>query len=242
MDMGLFRKIVDDAATIPPIRTLTITGLGEPLLDRALPERLRYAHDVMGKQLDDFSLFTNGALLNDEIYSVMRGRLTELYVSLNAVDAIQRTEIMGLNDFAATTQYLEGLMSRNGRPHVIVKSLVAKDLQESGHSDEFMLRWGANGTGNRGFLHLEGNWAGNTWKMRTRPRTSCIRAMNQIMVLWDGRVALCCFDGEGRVILGDLNTQTIREVFNGEKAVHYREAHNNGKRSELELCRDCTAI
>jgi hypothetical protein len=62
------------------------------------------------------------------------------------------------------------------------------------------------------------------------------------MVLWDGRVSLCCFDAEGAVILGDLKTQTLREVFGGDKAVGIRLAHVEGRRQELPLCNTCTAI
>ena len=45
----------------------------------------------------------------------------------------------------------------------------------------------------------------------------CYRQWLTFTVLWDGRVALCCADFDGRVILGDLRTSTIREVWNGER-------------------------
>jgi radical SAM protein with 4Fe4S-binding SPASM domain len=80
------------------------------------------------------------------------------------------------------------------------------------------------------------------WPVRRVPRTPCRRAMNQIMVLWDGRVSLCCFDAEGAVILGDLNHQSLRDVYNGTIALGIRQAHHEGRRGELALCKDCTAI
>jgi hypothetical protein len=98
--------------------------------------------------------------------------------------------------------------------------------------------------GGDAFLTLEGNWAGAVWKLRTKAvlTQACSRALGQIMVLQDGRVSLCCFDGDGREILGDLNHQTIREVFNGERATAIRLAHSEGRRNEISLCAGCTGI
>ncbi len=40
----------------------------------------------------------------------------------------------------------------------------------------------------------------------------------------------------------DLTKQSIREIFNEGLALEYREAHINGQRKSLKLCKDCTAI
>jgi MoaA/NifB/PqqE/SkfB family radical SAM enzyme len=62
MALDLYRRIIDEAATIPVIEKLTLTGLGETLLDRHLIERVRYARRVLpaGVAID---LYTNGNLL-----------------------------------------------------------------------------------------------------------------------------------------------------------------------------------
>ncbi|MGE5360025.1 MAG: SPASM domain-containing protein, partial [Bacteroidales bacterium] len=44
-------------------------------------------------------------------------------------------------------------------------------------------------------------------------------------VLWDGRVSLCCADFDGKVILGDLRTQTLTEVWNGTAFRMARRIH-----------------
>jgi hypothetical protein len=111
------------------------------------------------------------------------------------------------------------------------------DLLDVGGGEKFMQQWGDNG-----FIHLEGNWAGNMWDARLKQKGACHRINDQIMVLQDGRVSLCCFDGDGDVILGDLNTQTIREVFMDRMASIYRMAHAEGRRGELKLCSTCTTI
>ena len=56
-------------------------------------------------------------------------------------------------------------------------------------------------------------------------------------MLWDGRVSLCCADFDGREILGDLRTSTIRDVWNND-------AYRAARRDHLDhggpaVCQSC---
>src|SRR3972149_3969458 len=85
MSMDLFRKIIDEAATISRIEEVCLTGLGEPLLDRQVVERLRYVRKKM--PLIQTTLYTNGSLLSAEKVTALRDAgLGVLYVSLNAAN------------------------------------------------------------------------------------------------------------------------------------------------------------
>lgn len=259
MDLALYKRIVDEAATVAVIEKLTLTGLGETLLDRFLVERIRYARRVLPKGVS-IDLYTNGSLLRPKMTdALLEAGLDVLYVSLNATSREKRLEIMQLDDFEQVvgyTQYaikaFEAAALAKGFPpavdrktlRVIVKGIASKDLMEVGEHEQFQNQWqGDWEKGGAAYLHLEGNWAGSVGaKMRTRPRSACGRALGQIMVLWTGEVSLCCFDAEGAVILGDLRTQTLREVYGGQPALGIREAHMEGRRGELPLCATCTAI
>jgi MoaA/NifB/PqqE/SkfB family radical SAM enzyme len=241
MSAELFGKIIDDAAGIDKITKVTLTGLGEPLLDPQLMTRLKYVRDKMPKV--DIDLYTNGALLKPEMTDALNlTGINTVNVSLNAVDARKRRDIMRLDDFEKVCGYIDYAIA-HGKFFTVVKGIVTKDLMENHESEAFLRRWGGpTDIGGHAFLHLEGNWAGDTWPVRVKPTTPCSRALQQIMVLQDGRVSLCCFDGEGEVIFGDLRDQSLRDVFNGPLALEYRTAHNEGRRGEMKLCATCTAI
>jgi hypothetical protein len=114
-------------------------------------------------------------------------------------------------------------------------------LMESCEHEAFMARWGGpHPQQGAAFPHLEANWAGTMFPCRTQMTTACGRALGFLHVLWDGRVALCCQDAEGAVILGDVTTHTLREVFAGETAMDIRRAHVEGRRASLPLCATCT--
>ncbi len=245
MTMPLFKKIVDEAAGLPLIQRLTLTGLGETLQDRYLIERVTYARRTLPKGVP-VDLYTAGGLLRHKTTdALIKAGLDVLYVSLNATNRESRHQIMQVDDYdqvVAYTQY--AIAAGAGKMRVVVKAVASKDLMEVGEHQQFQAQWGGDwDKGGSAYLHLEGNWAGSTGQaMRVRPKQACGRALGQIMVLWTGEVSLCCFDAEGAVILGDLRTQTIREVFNGEKALGIRVAHVEGRRQELPLCATCTAI
>ena len=241
--LALTRKILDDAAGIPLIDWLTFTGLGEPLLDHRLEERVAYARHLMPAIHID--VYTNGAALTPARFDALRDAgLTTLHVSLNAIRADQRQQIMRLNDFDRVVEAIQYARTHgDGKTAVVVKGVASKDLLENEDGEAFRQAWGGwTSEGGSAFLHLEGNWAGAMSNVRVTPIKPCARAIGQMMVLWDGRVSLCCFDGEGQEILGDLRTQTIREVYNAGRALEIREAHVQGRRASIPLCANCTSI
>jgi len=73
-------------------------------------------------------------------------------------------------------------------------------------------------------------------------RNFCSRIDDCMTILVDGSVALCCWDYEGRVILGNLKNSTIKEVWVGEELKKVREALKNRDWKNLPLCVNCDFI
>lgn len=68
--------------------------------------------------------------------------------------------------------------------------------------------------------------------------TFCYALRNQIGVLVDGTVVPCCLDHEGAIALGNLKTQSLREILEGERARCLYEGFSRHQASE-PLCRRC---
>lgn len=245
MGMDLYRKILDEAGTIPILERLTITGLGEPTIDKELIEKIAYARKVMHPKTE-IDCYTNGSFLDAEyVRGLEKVGLSVLYVSINAIDNKKRQEIMGIDGYDVLEALLVKMIRELKKMRIVVKGVQEKDLFDGEEATEFVRKWGGlvePGKNGRAFLHLEGNWAGWNYPVRTTQRNACCRATNHIMVLSDGRVCLCCQDYDGKVIFGDLNNQTLREIYRTEAYVNYRKSHMEGRRNELELCRTCTMI
>jgi MoaA/NifB/PqqE/SkfB family radical SAM enzyme len=234
MDDALFEKIIDDAVNIPIIDHVTLNGLGEPLLDKKILKRIKYARKAMPGAIVD--LYTNGSMLNSETNKRLKeAGLTRIFISLNAARTETRNQIMNLNDYDSVVRSITEIEALGLDYRVLVT--YSKDLMEQRDIGALEFMFGKE----RLMPHMEGNWAGKLYTPRIQQTEPCGRIIGSFMVLWDGRVSLCCQDGEGEIIFGDMNKQSIREVYNSELFMKYREFHMLGKRAELKLCNICTS-
>lgn len=237
MNRDLFERIIRDAEThAEDYGEVCLQGLGEPLLDPHILERIRFVRATFGSGVG-ISIYTNGSRLTPNIArELFEAGMTYLVISLNAATSEQRAATMGLSDWEQVTRTAETVRLR-WPSQVQIRGIEARDLMDARDERDFRVRWGRNAV-----LVREGNWAGRDRGFRGAPhREPCGRALRQVMVLVDGRVSLCCFDAEGEVIVGDLRTQRLRDIWRGERA-KYRELHQLGQRAEIPICARCTAI
>ena len=67
--------------------------------------------------------------------------------------------------------------------------------------------------------------------------TKCVLPFQQFNVRPDGKISLCCNDALGLYTLGDLNKQSIQEIWYSDEYMRIRrEMKVNGRRN-LKLCR-----
>ena len=68
----------------------------------------------------------------------------------------------------------------------------------------------------------------------------CARLWLNPVVTWDGKVLPCCFDKDAEHIMGDLNQESFREIWNGTKYRLFRRILLS-ERGSTEICRNCTS-
>ena len=241
MSTVLYNKIVDEAAGIPLITHVCLNGLGEPMLDPQLVERVAYAH-AAGKQV---FLFTNGTYLTPERFEALKAAgLATILVSLNASNAEERKRIMHLDDWDKVVGNILYAINHRGGVTLEVRAVVNDDSFGLESARRLNALFGSVYDGG-GYVRLiqEGNWAGANRLIESRtfkPNEHCGRATGAIYVTWDGKVTTCCQDpfGDGNVF-GDLNTQTIREVYAAGPYESFRLDHLNNEADKHPICKDC---
>ena len=86
------------------------------------------------------------------------------------------------------------------------------------------------------FVIEKASWLGFTDAQRVEvPDTPCGRWW-ELSIMSSGIVSLCCMDGEGQFTIGDINKQTMLEVYS--KTREQREKMLS--RRELPVCQTCT--
>ena len=249
MSMDLYRKIVDEAAGIPQIVSIAFSALGEPLLDRFLVERVKYAWEVR-QDWETIELYTNGVALTPAKFEALRDAgIKDLSISLNAVDQRQHEAVMGIKGkFNTVVQHAQyAIANSQGKTRVLVKAVRNDDQFKEADQVKFYMQWGIARRpdikpGN-GDIVWERNWAGkNRLIEELDPNSTCARALEQISILWDGKVSLCCFDPLLKHDLGDLKTQTIKEIYNAPWYTQFREDHFENRAAKYEICANCTRV
>jgi radical SAM protein with 4Fe4S-binding SPASM domain len=66
----------------------------------------------------------------------------------------------------------------------------------------------------------------------------CPHPYSQMVIRPDGKVSLCCVDAIGQMTLGDINEQSILEIWNGKKYVQLREQLIKGSEF-VPVCHTC---
>jgi len=246
MPTELFHKIIDDIATIPIITGINLQGLNEPLLDNRLEDFIRYALSKNPRL--GMGIYTNGFLLTPARYDSLKASgLSRLIVSLNACDQEQHEDIMGVPGmFDKVCSHIE-YAAKNPVNTVNVHAVFGYHRFNAKDVDRFYDRWGnwMEGMG-IGLVCRQANWSGDMYvnKQRGIPLMNkcCSRAIRHISITCEGKVTTCCMDPFGKQVFGNLNHQTLREIYNSEEYVRFRKAHSNDEADQYELCRNCTRI
>lgn len=70
----------------------------------------------------------------------------------------------------------------------------------------------------------------------------CPKIKNEMYFMTDGRAVLCCWDAFARGVVGDVNNQSVEEIWLGNTNQNFRKLLNNGDREKILLCSRCDAF
>jgi radical SAM protein with 4Fe4S-binding SPASM domain len=233
MEMDLFRKIVDECASLG-ISHVRVHNYGEPFLDRQLVEKVRYAK---ARGIREVGMISNGSLITEDIArGMIEAGLDAINISVDAAgkDVFEKTRVnLDYDTVVGNIRTLVRLRNEAGRTH---PKLILSFVRQNNSAEEqaFITEWGQIADK----IHITDlhNWAG-TLNRQSDVRFPCYRLWLTFTVLWDGRVSLCCADFDGRHILGDLRTSTIAEIWNTSayRAIRREHLESGGP----EICRSC---
>jgi MoaA/NifB/PqqE/SkfB family radical SAM enzyme len=221
MDMALFKKVADECVALG-IGHIRMHNYGEAFMDRQLVEKVRYAKQL---GIPEVGLISNGSLITEAAArGMVDAGLDAINISVDAAgkEVFERTRLnLSYDKVIANVERLIRIRDENGkrRPKLILSFVRQNNSTEE---QSFIAHWRTKADK----IHITDlhNWAG-TLNHESDVNFPCYRPWLTFTVLWDGRVSLCCADFDGREILGDLRTSTIREIWNSKPYLHARQAH-----------------
>ena len=68
----------------------------------------------------------------------------------------------------------------------------------------------------------------------------CLDFLHHLAINKDGKVSICVrFDPKGLGVIGDIKTQSLKEIWNCDKRIKWLEYHKHGKRNLIPFCSYC---
>lgn len=242
MDMGLFERILSEAASIG-VKRIHLYLRGEPTLH---PKIIEMIASIKAKGLA-FHLVTNGTKLTPEFSRALLAagvdNADQLTVSILGHSKASHEATMVGVDHDAVVRNVTGFMSLRKELRVngpVVEVLFNAPPQNQHESDAFLEFWHGKvdharlGSYSVEFQEYKRDAVNSL--VRTEP---CNAVIERMTVFWNGQVAQCNGDIDGDFTIGDLATDPIKEVWACERLQRVRQAHRTGQLEDFPGCLHC---
>ena len=253
MDIDLFKKIMKELS--PYLYNVNLYFQGEPMLH---PLFFSFIANCLKT---NSVVSTNGHYLSEENSDrIVRSGLSKLIISVDGVDqetySVYRVNgnlntvkegLKNLKDakerykssLKTEIQFLVNRFNENQIPQIkeLAKSVHAnlslKSMQITDKSD--IGSWlPADSRFNR-YEIKDGSYV-----LKSSMSDRCARLWFNPVITWDGKVLPCCFDKNAEYIMGDINQDSFREIWDGPKYRVFRKSILTGRHT-VEICRNCTS-
>jgi hypothetical protein len=209
--------------------------MNEPMLDRELAERVAYVSARI-KRPQYVKVTSHGGLLTERMAkSLLDSGLDKLKISVQSLDAETYWNIMGLaldKTLKNIDRFLE-LKKKGGHKKPRLEIVMVDSVQTHDEIPRIRRYWQDRDI--KLYIEPVENRADQqdiretaVGKQGLKSFSWCRRLMEQIYILYDGRMVQCCADWEHRSIMGDLTAQRLGDIWYGEHYAGYRRRFAEG--------------
>lgn len=264
MELGLFKKIVDDLKAFDgKIKKIKIGNHGEPTLHPDLPAMIRYAQESGTAEI--IELFTNASKLEPVLnQALIDAGLQRINISLEGLSDERYQQVAGVKqDFAAIVEGVRHLHSIRGDCRIYVKIADQTSTLSRQVSQRFIL----NEAERAHFYDTFGNICDEIYIEKVVPQWAEVQLdkQNQLsdtgmydqqikadkdvcpfifMYLHfncDGTTSPCTLDWPRKVVIGNVKDTAVKDIWNGRLLRALQVTMLEGKRCDVNFCKSCTA-
>jgi len=250
MSFELWTKIIDEVAEKSPTTKIWPALMGEPLLlGEKLFKMLRYASE---KKLS-IHLNSNLMAFKEKMIDGLLGcGIKELIVGLDAFTPDTYAKIRVNGKLKTVLKNLNLILDEKERRGIKLPNIILQFVVMDENEDEekrFIEFWKNSGRDVKLKIKPRTGWADGVkaWKKivnvsQENRHLPCTWLIRQMTVFWNGRVPQCDGDYDGRTNYGDVNIESIEEIWNGRlRKVRDRHMKLDFKFAPCDSCEDWQA-
>ena len=249
MSAKLFEKLIDDLSAFPDkIKLLRICGNGEPLINKNIVEMLQYARKR--KVAKKIELVTNVILLTTDLIKKLPHFLDRIIISINGLcskdyQRICKTDV----NFQNLLDKLKDLYVSKKKCVIHIKTF--SEVVFSKNKKQQFLKMFGNCCDEiyiekvvsmwpklniKSSIYNGFRWGGGKFNKHL----ICAQIFKGVQVQANGQVVPCCVDWKRVNVIGDINKNSLFEIWNGELLRKLQSEHLIGNKNKIEPCKNCT--
>jgi MoaA/NifB/PqqE/SkfB family radical SAM enzyme len=249
MDFDLYKKIIDDVAEFEkPVKVLRLYKDGEPLLNPKFAEMINYAKKRGCAQQIDTT--TNASLLEPERnLEIIDAGLDRINISINGLSDQAYRDFTGRKiQFNKIVENVRHFYEHRGNCMVLIK-MVGDNLSTADHerffhifgniSDRIFIEHVAPCWPTFEMMDIEPNTTVGIYGQKISKVEVCPYIFYSLSINSDGKVSLCFLDWSRKLIVGDVKTESLKDIWKGKILSDYRKMHLLKKRRAHPLCGVC---
>ena len=239
MNMNTFKRIIDEAVDIG-VYSVKLNWLGEPLVHSNIVDMVAYAKE---KGIIDVMFNTNAVLLTEDISRrLIEAGLDKIFFSFDSPLKEKYEQIRIGAKFEDTLNNIIGFTKiRTEMRKIHPLTRVSMVLMESnrGEYDEY-IRIFQDIVDTVAYVEYRDPAGNEIDETKVYEQGfACSQLWQRMFIAWDGEVIPCCIDSQRESVMGNINKDTIKDIWNNEVYSKIRKLHKSGMCFEMDLCRKC---
>lgn len=249
MDVGLLKKIINE--TKDHVKKLILWNYGEPFMHPKIVDILNY----LGKYPAIKIISTNGSQFYKFESLDFIKNIDVLVISVNGItqDVYSKHQAKGellevLAQTSRVTQYLKNsntkvVLQMVANSYNIHQIPLLKSFAKKYNFDEVSIKSFnvMNGSEETFSKYVPTGTIYSRYKKKISQKKTMFKSdfcQSGMVINWNGEINLCCWDYQGRKIIGNAYKQNVRDVWKDPENVRLRDSIRKGE--DLSFCMQCS--
>jgi MoaA/NifB/PqqE/SkfB family radical SAM enzyme len=252
MKFNLYKKIIDDICEFEkPVKVVRLYKEGEPLINQNFSKMVKYAKDSGCCERVDTT--TNASLLNPKRnLKIIKSGLDRINISVEGVNEKQYLDLCGYKiKFDKLVKNITHFYDNRKQCEMIIKTngdLIPKEDHQKFYdifgdiADGVFIEHTMSCWIDFDMKGIKQNEVFDIYGGAVKEVDICPYPFYSFSINSTGTVSLCSIDWARRLIIGDVNKESVKDIWNGEKLRGYQQLFLTGKRKKHLICGRCNQL
>jgi radical SAM protein with 4Fe4S-binding SPASM domain len=242
-----YKKIVDQSTLNGNLKSIKFQYLGEPLVNKHLVKMIKYAKS---KGVVDIMFNTNAALLNEKkSEEIINSGVDKVFFSFDSPYREKYNKIRIGGDYDQVLNNIKNFMKirkkmKKNTPITRAQMVIMKDNKQEWEDFKKMFEPIVDTIAYGDYMDYNTSKRPEDFLIEKKngkddKRFCCPQIWQRMFIHPDGVVTPCCFDAKRELKMGDINKETVEQVWNGKKYNELRKLHRSGEFFKNDTCRNC---